>query len=421
MATAKKRVNPQGTKIKGPQGTKTKGSPSRTVSSSAKESVKTDEVKRLLAHQAGRLKILEAMEELGPLLTTTDMREVQQRAIAAAMRLTQSQAGSLLLIDPETNELYFDIALGEKGEQFRTVRLKAGEGIAGHVARTGEPLIIHDVSADRRFSKRMDHHSGFTSKSILCVPVTMQGKRVGVLETINKRKGKFNKIDLEGLVALATQIAIAVENSRLYQELRDTFFTTASALGDAIEAKDAYTAGHTRRVMGYSLVVAQHLGLPKESLDALSLSAVLHDIGKIGIADHILLKPGKLNPDEMRIMQTHSVIGAKIVENVPRLKAMVPGILHHHERYDGSGYPDALRGEDIPQMARIIAICDTFDAMTSNRPYRQGMPQEKAAQELQRCAGTQFDSDMVEVFIEALNRGEMDPILRHDQKTTPGE
>jgi len=359
-----------------------------------------------------RLKILEALEEVGPLLTTHDAGQMQQRAIEAIIRLAHCESGALLLIDPVTREMYFNVALGKKSDAVKVVRLKPDEGVAGWVARTGEPLIVNDVRFDPRFSGRADRRSGHKTRSLLCVPMTVRGNRIGVLEAVNKVRGKFNALDLEGMTVFANQIAIAVENGRLYETLQETFLSTASALGDAIEAKDAYTAGHTRRVMAYSLLVARTMRLPAAAQDAIRLAAILHDIGKIGIEDRILKKPGRLDPDEMQIMRGHSVIGEKIVAGIPQLRPILPGIRHHHEQYDGNGYPDGLRGETIPKMARIIAVCDTFDAMTSDRPYRRGLPVETALQELHRCAGTQFDPKVVQAFQAVFTRGAFDDILR---------
>ena len=367
--------------------------------------------------QKSRLKILEALEEVGPLLTTHDTGQMQQRAIAAIIRLARCEGGALLLIDPATREIYFNVALGKKGDAVKVIRLKPDEGVAGWVARTGEALIVNDVRADPRFSDRADQRSGYKTRNILCVPMTVRGNRIGVLEAVNKIAGKFNALDLEGMTVFANQIAIAVENSRLYETLQETFLATASALGDAIEAKDAYTAGHTRRVMAYSLVVARTMRLPAAAQDAIRLAATLHDIGKIGIEDRILKKPGRLDPDEMQIMRGHSVIGEKIVAGVPQLRPILPGIRHHHEQYDGKGYPDGLRGEAIPKMARIIAVCDTFDAMTSDRPYRRGLPIETALKELHRCAGTQFDPKVVQAFQAVFDRGEFNDILREYEAT----
>ncbi|TAJ97904.1 MAG: HD domain-containing protein [Candidatus Manganitrophaceae bacterium] len=369
-------------------------------------------LKNKLAAQKARLQILETMEEIGRLLNSTlDEREVRKRAMESATRLMRSEVGSLLLIDPETQELFFEVALGEKGETIREIRLRPGEGIAGWVAQTGEPQIVNDTRANPHFFKSADEKSGFITRNMICVPVKIREKIVGVLQAINKKRGKFTPVDLEGFRSLADQVAIAIENAGLYKELKETFLSTAAALGDAIEAKDAYTGGHTKRVLEYSLVVGRRLELSQEELDQLKLAAALHDIGKIGIEDRILGKPNRLEPEEAQIMESHTVIGAKIVENIRPLRGIIPGIRHHHEKYDGKGYPDALKGGSIPIMARIISVCDTFDAITSDRPYRKGLHSDIALQELRRHAGTQFDPKAVDAFIAAFENGEIEPIL----------
>jgi len=373
-------------------------------------------LKNKVAAQKARLEILETMEEVGRLLNSTlDEREVRRRAMEAATRLMRSEVGSLVLIDPETQELFFEVALGEKGEKVREIRLRPGEGIAGWVAQTGEPQIVNDTRTNPHFFKSADQKSGFVTRNMICVPVKIRDKIVGVLQAINKKRGKFTEIDLKGFKSLADQVAIAIENAGLYKELKETFLSTAAALGDAIEAKDAYTGGHTKRVLEYSLMVGRQLDLSQEELDHLKLAAALHDIGKIGIEDRILGKPSLLEPEEAQIMESHTVIGAKIVENVRPLRAIVPGIRHHHEKYDGKGYPDALKGEDIPIVARIISVCDTFDAMTSDRPYRKGLQSEVAFQELRRQAGTQFDPAVVDAFVAVFERGEIEPILHRNR------
>jgi len=372
-------------------------------------------LKKKMAVQKARLEILEAMEEIGRLLNSTlDEREVRRHAMQSATRLMRAEVGSLLLIDPETQELFFEVALGDKAETVREIRLRPGEGIAGWVAQTGEAQIVNDTRKNPHFFKSADEKSGFVTRNMICVPVKSHEKIVGVLQAINKKRGKFTEIDLEGFKSLADQVAIAIENAGLYRELKETFLSTAAALGDAIEAKDAYTAGHTKRVLEYSLVVGKRLGLSKEELDQLKLAAALHDIGKIGIEDRILGKPNRLEPEEAEMMERHTVIGAKIVENIRPLRAIVPGILHHHEKYDGKGYPDALKGGAIPTMARIISVCDTFDAITSDRPYRKGVHPEIALQELRKHSGTQFDPKIVGVFIAAYESGEIEPILHRN-------
>jgi HD-GYP domain-containing protein (c-di-GMP phosphodiesterase class II) len=376
------------------------------------ETADLSRLKRMIAVTRARLEILETMEEMGRVLNSTlDEREVRKRAIMAVTRLMHSEVGSLLLIDPETKELFFEVALGEKGEKISEIRLKPGEGIAGWVAETGEAQIVNDAHSDPHFYRRVDDKSGFITRNMICVPVRLREKTIGVLEAINKKKGKFNRTDLEGLKALSGQVAIAIENAGLYKELKETFFNTVSALGDAIEAKDAYTGGHTKRVLEYSMVVGRRLALSPNEMDNLKLAAALHDVGKIGVEDRILGKPGKLDPEESLIMESHSIIGARIVEKIRPLREIVPGIRHHHEQYDGKGYPDVLKGEEIPLIARVISVCDTFDAMTSDRPYRRGLSPETAVEELRIHSNTQFDPNVVNAFLTAYESGEIKPIL----------
>jgi HD-GYP domain-containing protein (c-di-GMP phosphodiesterase class II) len=175
-------------------------------------------------------------------------------------------------------------------------------------------------------------------------------------------------------------------------------FGTVTLLAEAIEAKDPSLRGHSEEVSGHVGAVAEQLGMSEERCDRLLLGSLLHDVGKLAIPMQILLKPGKLTPAERAIVQDHPAIGSRIVESVPGLAEVVPAILHHHERYDGRGYPDGLAGEEIPLEARVIAVADSFSAMTSERPYRRRMSREEARDELERCAGTQFDPVVVGVF-----------------------
>lgn len=343
-----------------------------------------------------------SLVELSALVNSSlDINEIKKRAIEAATRLVDSEAGSLLFLDETTGELYFDVAIGEKGEEVKTIRLKRGEGIAGWVAEHREPVIIDDVQNDRRFSKRSDSQSGFLTRDMICLPVKTKERLVGVLEVINKRSGVFDKDDLELLGALSNQVAIAIENARLYDELRETFYSTVHALADTIEKRDPYTGGHTKRVMEYSLMTGRVLGLKRHEMVNLELAAILHDIGKIGVRDNILLKNGRLLQDEQVLMMMHPLYGSEILGHIRQLKDVIPGVRSHHERYDGCGYPDGLKGKDIPVIARIISVADTFDAMTTDRPYRKGLSPQEAFDELKRNAGTQFDPDVVDAFITA--------------------
>jgi HD-GYP domain-containing protein (c-di-GMP phosphodiesterase class II) len=347
-----------------------------------------------------KLQQLNTLIELSSLINSTlDTMEIKKRAIDAATSLLDAEAGSLLLIDQETGELFFEIALGEKGQELREIRLKKGEGIAGWVIETGKPLIIHNVQSDHRFYRPADKRSTFTTRDMICVPLKSKEKVIGVLQVINKKHDFFDEEDKDILAALATQVAIAIENANLYQELKEAFYCTAMALSEAIEKRDPYTGGHTKRVMDYSIGIGKAMGLSKKELENLELAAILHDVGKIGVKDDILLKRGKLSSAELEEMIRHTKDGAEILNHLRHLRDVALGVKGHHERFDGKGYPDSLSGEEIPLIARIIAVADSFDAMTSDRPYRKAIEFERAFEELKNNMGTQFDRKVVEAFI----------------------
>jgi len=326
----------------------------------------------------------------------------------AATQLMKAEVGSLLLVDEEERQLYFEVALGDREKEIKTISLNFGEGIAGWVAQHGKPLIVNAPGKDRRFFKGVDERTEFKTRNIICVPVKVKKKIIGVLEAINKKGKKgFDKEDLSLLTSLADQVAIALDNSHLYQELEEMFFQTADSLADAIEQRDPYTGGHTQRVTLYSQAIAKYLQLKPLERKWLKITSVLHDIGKIGIEDHILKKPTRLSPKEFDLIKHHSDIGAKIIGHIRQLKEIVPGVKYHHEQINGKGYPDGLRGKDIPILAKIVAVADTYDAMTTNRPYRKAMEKEAAIEELKRCSGTQLDKEVVEAFIHAYRKGEI--------------
>jgi HD-GYP domain-containing protein (c-di-GMP phosphodiesterase class II) len=360
-----------------------------------------------------RIQQLSSLLEISRKLTSTlNLEEVLGRAFESVEVVLEAERSSVWRMDEERGTLSFLMARGEgiDLEELRDVQMKLGEGIVGHVAQTGEPLIVEEVHNDPRWSSKMDQRSGFTTHSILCVPLVVNERTVGVIQVLNRKDGgRFRRGDLNRLEMLAAQVAIALDNAILYEEKRRTFFVLAETLAEVIERRDTYTGGHVHRVVEYSIAAGVRMGLDEGEQEQLRLAAILHDIGKIGIQDKILNKEGKLTAKEEALMRQHVLIGAQILSGVPFLRQAVPGVLHHHERYDGDGYPEGLKGEAIPISARIIAVADTYDAMTTDRPYRGGMGPESALAELDRCSGTQFCPRTVAAFRAAYDADELKP------------
>jgi len=340
--------------------------------------------------------------------------------IKQTMHMTQqslnASASSLLLFDEEKQELFFKVAEGEAEEVLKRIRLDSQSGIAGWVAYHGKPLVINDIKKEPRFNKEIDKVTGFVTRSIICVPLVVNRKTIGVIEVLNKEDGSdFSEQDLETLVSVASTAAMAIENTRLHQSVVDGYKATIKALAAAIDAKDPYTCGHSQRVMEYALMGSGNLSLSREQLETLEYAGILHDVGKIGITDNILQKPGQLTPEEWDIMRQHSSIGANILKSVVFLEQARKLILHHHERYDGGGYPDGLKGEDIPIGARLLGVADAFDTMTTDRSYRVSSSVDHALGELGRCSGTQFCPVVVDAFVSSFNNHRkelLNPILK---------
>lgn len=334
-----------------------------------------------------------------------------------------ASAASVLLVDEEREKLYFEVAQGKAGRTLKKMKLTVNAGITGWVACQGKPLIVNDVNMDKRFNKDVDKVTGFITKSILAAPLVSGGNVIGVLEVLNKADGsEFNKQDLEVLVALASTAAIAISNARLHQQVVNGHKSTVKALAAAVDAKDPYTRGHSERVTKYALLAGISLSFPEEDLEVIEYAGILHDIGKIGISDSILRKPTYLTVEEWVIMCQHPEIGAKIIDGIPFLEEAKRLILYHHERYDGKGYPEGIAGQDIPIGARLLAIADAFDTMTTERSYRATPGLDYAIGELYRCSGTQFCPVAVEAFISGLKTPEplLNPILKHYRLATDG-
>jgi len=368
------------------------------------------EVSRTLDIMDQKVYQLECIMEFSRLMNSTlDTDSVREKSLKATCRLVNSETATLYLVDEKTMELYFETTLGAGG-LIKQIRLPIDEtSLAGSVALTGRSLQINDVKKDPRHFKTADKKSKFDTRNMIVCPVISKGKVIGVLQAINKLDQGFITEDLQLLESLSNQVAIAIENAMLYEKMRLNFYQTAEALAEAIDFRDLYTGGHSKRVAEFSVTISRELGHEGNFIDDIKLAAVLHDIGKIGIDDCILRKQGKLNDEEYDIMKLHPEIGYQILSHIEDLKDVTLGIRHHHEKFDGSGYPMGLKEYEVPEIARIIAVADTFDAITSTRPYRKAQSIEFAIKELNEWSGKQFDPKIVDAFMTCYRRKEITP------------
>jgi len=310
------------------------------------------------------------------------------------------RAGLVMLSDGSETMLTIKASLGFDKEALGGC-LPIGKGLAGTVAATRAPLLVDDIHRQEDIRPAEFEVNGFTT--VLGVPLVVKETLVGVLLVYDKvNQDKFSGEDAHLLVTIGSQMAIAIENARLYNVLQDSTLRTVQALANSLEAKDNYTSGHSERVTHYALLLAERLGLSDKMLQNLRYASQLHDIGKIGITERILNKPDKLTDWEFAAIKDHPVIGERIIQTLDFLDEVRAIIRHHHERWDGAGYPDNVLGEDIPLLARIMAVADSYDAMTTARPYRAALSRDAAIAELVHCAGSQFDPRLVAEFLEVL-------------------
>ena len=291
-------------------------------------------------------------------------------------------------------------ALAEVMTEFLLVEQSVRHGINGRVARSGETALVSDTRVDRDYIVRDPHTD---PRSELSVPIVVDGSVWGVLNIEAAEAGAFGEADAVLVETIAASLGSAIHRAGLVADLERTFTTTLSALMSTVEAKDDYTASHEEDVADMAERVALRMGLPPSHARDVRYAALLHDVGKVAVPSEILLKPGPLTDAEWVQMRRHTIVGGDLVARIEAFAHLAPAVRASHERWDGDGYPDGISGEEIPLAARIIAVCDTYDAIVTDRPYRPARTIAQARAELCRVAGIQLDARVVEALLEELS------------------
>lgn len=277
---------------------------------------------------------------------------------------------------------------------------KVGEQFISRMIKTNIPVIENNPKFNFLLKDRPIHELGISA--LIAVPLAIKGKNNGVL-VLFKTENEFTQEDMNKLTTMSNHSATVMEVAILHNEKTALFYQTLTSLAAAIDAKDSYTKGHSEKVTQYAMYIGKELGLNRKQMESLRYASLLHDIGKIGVPDAVLNKPGRLTDDEFEVIKGHPNLSYYIVKDIDFLNDTLEGIKYHHERMDGRGYPDGLVGDQIPLIARILSVADAFDAMTSQRVYSKAKPIEASVKELEKCSGTQFDPVIVNAFINAIN------------------
>jgi putative nucleotidyltransferase with HDIG domain len=336
-----------------------------------------------------------------------DNDSLLQYVVDLASDLIDAQRISLLTFDKDRRYLVARASRGLATDVQRKICLKVGEGVAGRVAQSFRPIRVTTDDLQRIVTSE---DRSYLTRSWLSVPLSIGGELFGVLNMTDKRDGSdFTEEDEYLAMVLAEKAGIKIENNVLYEGIYSNLIDTLKTLVSTIEAKDAYTRHHSQRVTEVALAVARRVGCSEEDCESISFAGILHDIGKIGIRDSILQKTSRLTGEEYEVIKTHPSRGDAIIEPLGLIDSERRIIRHHHERLDGRGYPDGLKGDEIPYLTRIVSIADAFDAMTSTRSYRQALEVSVVASELRKNSGAQFAPDLVDAMLELIESGEVRP------------
>jgi putative nucleotidyltransferase with HDIG domain len=382
---------------------------------------------RLLDEAQRRERRARALADIQARLTTTlDRNELLTLIMNYARDLLEVEATSVWEVDERQEDgqivLRSHVATGEHGEQISGITVPYGQGIIGHVVATGEVMLVADVSRDERHYQQVDEQSGFVTRSILCVPLQapsiqlgpergmVPARIIGGAQALNKIGGTFTEDDTELFKSFANLAGTVLQLSRLYGDTQNMLMGMIKALAAAVDARDRHNRQHSLRVSDFSVAIAREMGLENEDVYHVRLGSLLHDIGKIGIPDAVLDKPGRLDEAELIEMRSHTTKGYDIMSQEELrwlLQAELPALLQHHERLDGKGYPYNIGGEEISRIGRIVAVADVFDALTSARPYKEPWTAENTIAYLQERAGSEFDAAAVAALARARTKGQI--------------
>ncbi len=344
-------------------------------------------------------------EALQAATSTLDLNQVLQQVLAGAAKASSAQIGCLALED--SGRLVLKGGFGTDHATAEKLALDIGSDICRRVMESDEPVMEARVQESKA-------ESPLNPRAVLCVPIALRGKSLGVVFLANYRLGHAFTADHRNLVTeLAAQAAVAIDNARLFKDREQVILDSLEAFAQVVDAKDPYTAGHSERVTQYALMIARQMRYSPDDQSAwvrLERGGRLHDIGKIGVPDSVIQNTGKLSEDEFAKMKSHPITGFNILSRLRMLTDELVIVRSHHERYDGKGYPDRKKGDDLPMCAWIVSAADAIDAMTSDRPYRRGMPLQVAVQQIREGAGTHFHPDVAEAVLDAVGNGTLELI-----------
>jgi HD-GYP domain-containing protein (c-di-GMP phosphodiesterase class II) len=380
------------------------------------------EQRRQLVESVDREQRLDALVDfISHISVTLERTELLRLIMGYAERLLNVEATSFWLLDEVHNRLHLLVSAGDHSEQMSEISVQVGEGIIGQVVQSGQRRVVNDVRQEPCFNAQIDLQSGFETRSVLTVPMRVprilrgdvggeiRESIIGGAQALNKRDGRpFTRDDMRLFETLVRQAAIAFQLSRMFEEDYTLFWGVIRATTGAIDLIDPYTHGHSERVSDYSVAIAEELQMSPADIYHVRVGSMLHDVGKIGVDPQVLKKPGYLTEREMQEIQRHPGYGVDLFRGAGLSELLSEELLaleQHHERLDGSGYPYKLQGEQVSLIARVVAVADVFDALTSDRPYRAALPITDVLEMLKRSAGTEFDADCVEALLRARARG----------------